>query len=73
MTTAVGSPDSTTVKGFKQAMADEYSRESSTKVSNDQSPLIELGFRQRAGGIGMEFLRPTGLAQCGPRGRPEST
>jgi DNA invertase Pin-like site-specific DNA recombinase len=41
-----GSPVSTIVKGVKRAMAGEYSRELSTKVSAGQGRLIEKGYRQ---------------------------
>jgi DNA invertase Pin-like site-specific DNA recombinase len=38
-----GSPTSTIIKGFKRAMAGEYSRELSVKVFAGQCRLIELG------------------------------
>ena len=41
-----GSPTSTIVKSVKRAMAGEYSRELSVKVSAGQCRLIELGYRQ---------------------------
>ena len=46
-----GSPLATILKGFKRAMAAEYSRELSVKVFAGQCKLIERGFRQggRAG------------------------
>lgn len=41
-----GSPMSTMFKGFKRAMAGEYSRELSVKVFAGQGRLIEKGYRQ---------------------------
>ncbi|SOC07535.1 DNA invertase Pin-like site-specific DNA recombinase [Rhodobacter maris] len=41
-----GSPMATMFKGFKRAMAGEYSRELSSKVFTGQCRLIEKGFRQ---------------------------
>ncbi|MBX6741819.1 MAG: recombinase family protein [Acetobacteraceae bacterium] len=41
-----GSPMATIAKGFKRAMAGEYSRQLSVKVFAGQCRLIELGFRQ---------------------------
>ncbi len=58
-----GSPVSTIVKGVKRAMADEYSRELSTKVFAGQCRLIELGYRQ--GGPAGYGLRRVLLDQNG--------
>jgi DNA invertase Pin-like site-specific DNA recombinase len=53
-----GSPYSTMFKGFKRAMAGEYSRELSTKVFAGQCRLIELGFRQGGtAGYGLRRMR----------------
>ncbi len=52
-----GSPVSTIVKDVKRAMAGEYSRELSTKVSAGQCRLVELGFRQGgAAGFGLRRM-----------------
>lgn len=58
-----GSPFSTMYKGFKRAMAGEYSRELSTKVFAGQCRLIELGFRQ--GGMAGYGLRRMRIDQNG--------
>jgi len=67
-----GSPYSTMFKGFKRAMAGEYSRELSTKVFAGQCRLIELGFRQGGtAGFGLRRMRidqsgtPQGLLDLG--------
>ena len=67
-----GSPYSTMFKGFKRAMAGEYSRELSTKVFAGQCRLIELGFRQGGtAGFGLRRMRidqsgtPQGILDLG--------
>lgn len=52
-----GSPMATMFKGFKRAMAGEYSRELSSKVFAGQCRLIEKGFRQGGpAGFGLRRL-----------------
>lgn len=52
-----GSPMATMFKGFKRAMAGEYSRELSSKVFTGQCRLIEKGFRQGGpAGFGLRRL-----------------
>src|SRR4029450_2116623 len=62
-----GGPTSTIIKSVKRAMAGEYSRELSSKVSQGQCRLIELGYRQ--GGMAGYGLRRMLINQSGaPKG-----